>query len=85
MLEDYRAGLRADREHEEADRAAGRKVTCPLLVGWALQDDTVDLYDDLLGIWRRWATDVREVTFDCGHHIAEEAPAELARVLLEFL
>ena len=26
MCEDYRAGLRIDREHEEADRAAGRRV-----------------------------------------------------------
>jgi hypothetical protein len=25
MCEDYRAGLRVDRAHEEADRAAGRK------------------------------------------------------------
>ncbi len=85
MLEDYRAGLREDLDHERADRDAGRKVECPLLVAWALQDDTVELYDDLLGIWRRWATDVREATIDCGHHMAEERPAELARLLLDFL
>ena len=31
MLEDYRAGLTIDREHEDADKSAGRKVGCPLL------------------------------------------------------
>jgi haloacetate dehalogenase len=85
MLEDYRAGLRADREHEEADRAAGRKIECPLLVGWALRDNTLELHPDALEIWRRWATDVREFTVDCGHHMAEECPAELAAVLAGFL
>ena len=35
MLEDYRAGLTIDREHDAADREAGRKVTCPMLLVWA--------------------------------------------------
>jgi haloacetate dehalogenase len=84
MLEDYRAGLRADRELEEQDREAGRKITCPLLLGWASQDDTHELHPDALQIWERWATDVREFTLDCGHHMAEEQPDELARVLRGF-
>src|SRR6185503_2244631 len=32
MCEDYRAGLGVDRDHEEADRAAGRQVACPTLL-----------------------------------------------------
>jgi haloacetate dehalogenase len=32
MIEDYRAGLGIDREHDEADRAAGRRIGCPLLL-----------------------------------------------------
>ena len=32
MCEDYRAGLRIDRAHEEADRAAGRRIACPMLL-----------------------------------------------------
>jgi haloacetate dehalogenase len=32
MLEDYRAGVGIDRADEEADPAAGQRVTCPLLV-----------------------------------------------------
>jgi hypothetical protein len=37
MIEDYRAGLGIDRRHDEADRAASRKVRCPTLVLWALR------------------------------------------------
>jgi hypothetical protein len=32
MLEEYRAGLGLDRAADEADRAAGRHITCPTLV-----------------------------------------------------
>jgi len=78
MLEDYRAGLGIDRAHEEADRAAGRRVSCPLLVLWSRHDDLEDLYGDPLGIWRGWATDLRGGgPIESGHHMAEEAPDEL--------
>jgi haloacetate dehalogenase len=55
MMEDYRAGLGIDREHDEADRAAGRRIKPPLLFLWAAQDDLEDLYGDPLAIWRDWA------------------------------
>ncbi|HTS96819.1 MAG TPA: alpha/beta hydrolase [Streptosporangiaceae bacterium] len=84
MIEDYRAGLGIDREHDEADRAAGRRVTCPLLFVWAARDDLEDLYGDPLAIWRDWADDVRGWPIDCGHHIAEESPDELAASLTAF-
>ena len=84
MMEDYRAGLGIDRQHDEADRAAGRRIGCPLLFLWAKQDDMEDLYGDPLAIWRDWADDVRGQPVDCGHHIAEEAPAELAALLAGF-
>lgn len=86
MLEDYRAGLREDREHEEADRSAGRRITCPLLVVSLLRDDQeLDYGVDIAEIWRTWATDVRCATIDSGHHVAEEKADELARILLDFL
>lgn len=84
MMEDYRAGLGLDREHDEADRAAGRRIGCPLLFLWAARDDLEDLYGDPLAIWREWADDVRGQSIDCGHHIAEEAPAELSARLAGF-
>jgi haloacetate dehalogenase len=85
MLEDYRAGLTIDRQHEEDDRAAGRTVTAPLLVLWTLRDDLEDLYGDPVRIWRAWADDVHGYGIDAGHHVAEEAPAELTRALLGHL
>jgi haloacetate dehalogenase len=84
MLEDYRAGLTIDADHERADRAAGRRLTMPLLVLWSLRDDLEDLYGDPLVIWRDWATDVRGHGIDSGHHMAEEAPGPLADALIRF-
>jgi len=84
MLEDYRAGLTIDRAHEEADRAAGRRLSMPLLVLWSLRDDLEDLYGDPRSIWRSWADDVRGWGIDSGHHVAEEAPAELVAALAPF-
>jgi len=86
MVEDYRAGLREDREHDEADRAAEVKIECPLLVVSLLQDDPeLDHGVDIAEIWSAWATDVRSAAIDCGHHVAEEKPDELAALLLDFL
>ena len=84
MIEDYRAGLGIDRRHDEEDRAAGRRIACPLLFLWAKRDDLEDLYGDPLSIWRDWARDVRGQPVDCGHHMAEEAPGELAALLTAF-
>jgi haloacetate dehalogenase len=85
MLEDYRAGLGVDREADEADRAAGRKVRCPTLLVWASRDDLEELWGDPVGAWRHWADDVHGVRLESGHHMAEEVPEELAGILLEFL
>ena len=70
MIEDYRAGLGIDREHDDADRKAGRRIGCPMLFLWAARDDLEDLYGDPLAIWRDWADDVRGHSLDCGHHLA---------------
>ena len=84
MIEDYRAGLGIDREHDQADRAAGRRIDCPVLYLWAARDDMEELYGDPLTIWRDWTCDLRGQAIDCGHHIAEEAPGELASHLISF-
>jgi haloacetate dehalogenase len=86
VIEDYRAGLGIDREHDAADRAAGRQVQCPTLIVWALKDDMENLYGDPLAVWRPWiASEPQGLGIDCGHHIAEEAPEELAAALLRLL
>ena len=83
MLEDYRAGLREDREADEADRAARRKIRCPLIVIWAARDDLEALYGDPLEVWRDWAVELSGLRLDSGHHMAEEVPRELADAVLE--
>ena len=85
MMEDYRAGLGIDRAHDDADRAAGRRVECPTLVLWATQDDMEELYGDPLEIWSAWSADLRGGPIESGHHLAEEAPEALAAELLAFL
>jgi haloacetate dehalogenase len=84
MVEDYRAGVTVDREADDADRVARHKISCPVLVEWSARDDMEELYGDVVAIWREWADDVRGVAIDSGHHVAEEAPGELAAALLDF-
>jgi haloacetate dehalogenase len=85
MLEDYRAGLGIDADHDRADRAAGRRIACPTLFACSIHDDMEELYGDPVAIWRDWADDVRGARIDSGHHMAEEAPGQLASVFGEFL
>lgn len=86
MLEDYRAGLHVDRRADEADRRRGRRIECPTLVAWSRYDDLADLYGDPAEVWRPWCQrPVRTAVIDSGHHMAEQAPEQLAEVLVEFL
>jgi haloacetate dehalogenase len=84
MVEDYRAGLGPDRDADAADRAAGRTVQCPTLVAWSAHDDMETLYGDVLAVWRPWAPDLRGAVIDSGHHMAEQAPEQLATTLADF-
>jgi haloacetate dehalogenase len=85
MCEDYRAGLTVDREHDEADRAAGRRVACPVQVLWGTRDGDEELFGgDPAAIWDGWADDVRGAGIDSRHHLAEDAPEATAAALLEF-
>lgn len=85
MVEDYRAGLGVDRLRDQADKAAGRRIACPVLFLWASRDDMLELYGDPLSIWRQWATDVIGKEILSGHHMAEESPEAVARELRDFL
>jgi haloacetate dehalogenase len=85
MCEDYRAGLGLDRAADDADRAAGRTIACPVLALWAEHDDLPGLYGDVLAVWRPWADDLRGHGLACGHHLCEEMPDELSAELRAFL
>jgi len=79
--EDYRAAATIDLEH---DRAESRKVAAPLLALWG-DRGFVGRHYDVLGIWRRYAVDVRGAALSCGHFLPEEAPEETLHALEEFL
>jgi haloacetate dehalogenase len=82
MCADYRASFWLDRADDEADRSAGRRITCPVLVlTGAAETQLADAGD----VWRRWADDVRAATVPGGHFVPEEAAEQLAAALLEFL
>lgn len=86
MLDDYRAGLEIDQHHDRADRAAGRRLACPLHLLWSLRDDMELLYGDPRAVWRPWAGGpVTGEAIDSGHHMAEEAPEAVAKALSRFL
>jgi len=85
MIEDYRAGLGIDRIHDEVDRSAGRRVACPTMVLWSLRDDLELLYGDVLSVWKPWTSELTGRGIDCGHHMPEEAPDELASEMISFL
>ena len=45
-----------------------------------------ELYGDPVSVWRDWLADLRGgVPIDSGHHLAEEAPDELAAAIRAFL
>jgi haloacetate dehalogenase len=78
ICEDYRAGAEVDREHDDADRREGRRITCPLLVLWSTRGALPRLYGDVLDVWRPWATEVVGYGVDASHFLAEDEPDVVA-------
>ncbi len=86
MIEDYRAGLGVDRAaDDDADHTAGRQLACPTLVAWSTDEDLEELYGDVLAVWQPWAPDLQGLPIHSGHHMAEDAPDDLAAALADFL
>jgi haloacetate dehalogenase len=79
---DYRASFWLDRDDELADRQAGRRIECPLLLITGAAETQLA---EAPTIWQSWATDVRAGTVPGGHFIPEEAPGQLVSALVEFL
>lgn len=76
-----------DRDHDAADRAAGRRVSCPVLALWSASGPLSAWYDDdggPLALWRELATDVTGGPIDGGHFFPEERPAAVADALGDF-
>ncbi|MDT8759283.1 alpha/beta hydrolase [Sphingomonas psychrotolerans] len=88
ICEEYRAAAGVDRQDDAADLRAGHRIACPLLALWSEHGPLATWYEDAggpLGLWRRWANDVRGHPVSGGHFFAEEDPAGTARRLHSFL
>ena len=84
MCEDYRAAVNEDLAFDRADREAGRKLPCPVMVLWP-DADWVKGGPTPVEIWRRWAEDVEGWATSGGHLQAEDAPDEVISKLSSFL
>jgi haloacetate dehalogenase len=87
ICEEYRAAAAIDREHDQADRAAGRRIGCPLLALWSAGGPLGTWYVEEggpLALWQAWGDDVRGHPLDAGHFFPEEAPEETADLLSHF-
>jgi haloacetate dehalogenase len=87
ICEEYRAAASIDREHDKADRDAGRRIACPLLVLWSAEGPLGTWYEmegGPLALWRAWAERVEGQAVDGGHFFPEEAPQQTADALSRF-
>ena len=80
---DYRAGASQDVAHDRADRAAGKRLACPLLVVWG-RGYFLTTEKSPAEVWRDWAEDVSEAALECGHFVAEEQADACAAALQHF-
>jgi pimeloyl-ACP methyl ester carboxylesterase len=83
IVADYRASAGIDVEHDQADRDAGNRLAMPVTV--LQQDWGVALGFDAAALWTAWAPDLRHANVTCGHFMAEEAPADIAKALRDLL
>jgi haloacetate dehalogenase len=87
ICEEYRAAATIDREHDAADRRAGRRITCPTLALWSADGPLSTWYADAggpLALWRQLADDLDGRPVDGGHFFPEEHPTETAEALRAF-
>jgi len=87
ICEEYRAAAGIDRDHDAADRLAGRTVTCPVLALWSATGPLGSWYEEEggpLAAWRALAPEITGRPVPGGHFFAEEHPHETAASLVDF-
>jgi haloacetate dehalogenase len=87
ICEEYRAAATLDRQHDQLDRLAGRRIRGPLLVLWSGDGALGTWYREEGGpvaLWREWGEDVQGHAIDAGHFFPEEVPEQTAEVLHRF-
>ncbi len=83
IVADYRASATVDVVDDEADRAAGRRLTMPVTV--LQQDWGAALGYDAAAVWRPWADDLDHRLVSAGHFMAEESPADVVKAVRALL
>jgi haloacetate dehalogenase len=81
--EDYRAGALLDRQQDEDDMRAGRKIMVPMLAIWGDAGIPASGISPL-DVWREFARDITGVSIPSGHFVPEENPDACATALLDF-
>jgi haloacetate dehalogenase len=87
ICEEYRAAAAIDRDHDAADRAAGRTIACPLLAAWSQDGPLASWYESEggpLALWRAWAPGAEGHAVRGGHFFPEENPGDTAALLARF-
>ncbi len=87
ICEEYRAAATLDREHDRADRDAGRRIECPMLAMWSAHGPLAAWYAEEggpLALWKAWCDDVQGQAIDGGHFFPEEKPEQTAEALRRF-
>jgi haloacetate dehalogenase len=87
ICEEFRAAATLDVRADEADRRAGRHITCPTLALWAAGGPLDSWYASAggpLGIWRAWAPQIDGRAVSGGHFFPEQNPLETAAALGAF-
>jgi len=82
-LNDYRAIFATDVPRYRAERAAGTRVTVPMLLLWGENGNLAER--PVLDVWRAVADNVQGFAIsNCGHYLPEEQPAIVQEHLLAF-
>ncbi len=83
VCEDYRATVTLDYAFDKADREAGRKLDCPVLVLWG-ENSHVGRHLKPIEAWSEWTTDLQGFAIPTGHYPAEQRPDLVLDAFLAF-
>jgi haloacetate dehalogenase len=87
ICEEYRAAAAIDRDHDDADLKAGRRIACPVLVLWSGKGALNNWYEKEggpVGLWKSFAKDISGEAIDGGHFFPEDLPQQTAEALARF-
>lgn len=88
ICEEYRAAATVDPADDAEDRAAGRRIACPVRVLWSAEGPLGTWYDEEggpLALWEGLCERLEGEPVAGGHFFPEENPAALAADIRDFL